>query len=75
MQQATINPEEDIRIVADEPFYTTSGAIKMMGIGKTCLTNEIKEGNITVFCHPNGNLFSKEAILAWILKRTIKAKR
>ena len=39
-------PGEDTVIYMDDLWYTTSGAIKVMGVGKTTLTNEIKNKNI-----------------------------
>lgn len=75
MNQSQTITEEDIRTVMDEVFYTSSGAMKMMGIGRTCLSSEIKKRNIAVFKHPECDLFSKEAIKAWMINRTVKAKK
>ena len=74
MQQIEIKPE-DVMVVMDEPFYTAAGAMKLMGIGRTCLSREIREKRIAVFKHPVCDLFSKEAISAWILGRTTKVKK
>lgn len=73
--QIVINPETDQRIVMDQVFYTTEGAMKVIGIGRTALSREIKEKRISVFRHPSGNLFSKESLNAWILNRTSKARK
>lgn len=67
-----INPAKDQRVVLDQVFYTTEGAMKVIGIGRTALSREIKEKRISVFKHPSGNLFSKEALNAWIINRTSK---
>ncbi|MCQ2096801.1 MAG: hypothetical protein MJY87_02520 [Fibrobacter sp.] len=75
MQQEQIVPEEDIRVVMDEPYYTRSGAIKVMGVKSTCLSKEIREKRISVFRHPAGDLFSKDAIQAWIINRTSRARK
>lgn len=68
-------PGVDTVMFLDDLWYTTEGAIKVMGIGKTTLSLEIKHSNIEVFKHPNGHLFSKPSILNWMAKRTKKAKR
>lgn len=75
MNQSQTITEKDLFTFMDEVYYKTSGAMKVMGIGRTCLSNEVKEGRIAVFRHPVGDLYSKEAIMAWAIKRTTKAKK
>lgn len=67
--------ENDTRIVLDELYYTVSGAMKALGVGKNAIVNSIKDGTLQVFRHPSGNLFSKAALTAWILRRTSKTKK
>lgn len=68
-------PGEDTVIFMDDEYYTTSGVLKITGMGKSTLSSEIKNENIEVFRHPNGNLFSKPSVRNWVEKRTVKAKR
>ena len=65
----------DTRIVLDEIYYTTSGAMKVLGVGRNCIVNSIKDGTLEVFRHPSGNLFSKGALLNWIAKKTVKTRK
>lgn len=65
----------DTTIFLDDVWYTTEGAVKLLGIGRTTLSKEIKSKKIEVFKHPNGNLFSKDAIANWVERRTAKARR
>lgn len=73
MQMSETN--NGIMIVMDKPYFTRSGAMAMMGIKSTALSREIKEKRISVFKHPVCDLFSREAIEAWILNRTQRAKK
>ena len=57
-------------IYLDDEFYTTIGAMKVMGIKQTTLSKEIREGNITPQIHPSGYLFSKDSIATWLDRRT-----
>lgn len=66
---------EDFCFVNEEFFYTRSGAMKAMLIKSTTLSKEIRDGYIEVFKHPIGDLFSKTAINAWMIKRTKRARR
>lgn len=74
MEQSTIDFSKETVIFMDEEMFTTIGAIKVMGIGKTTLSKEIRDSKIEVFQHPGGNLFSKGAILEWVKNRTKKRK-
>lgn len=74
MKTATLDFSKDKVIFMDDEYYTTIGALKVMGIGSTTLSKEIKDAKIEVFRHPQGNLFSKGAILAWVIGRTSKVK-
>lgn len=60
-------------IFMDEEMYTTVGATEAMGLSKASLSLEISNGNIEVFKHPRGNLFSIGAIQDWRRRRTILA--
>lgn len=73
-KQQTVEPlcERDTRVVLDEIYYTISGAMKVLGVGKNTIVNSIKKGTLQVFRHPSGNLFSKESLGAWIKERTSK---
>lgn len=73
--ETALDPEKDLFVFMDETWYTNSGAMKVMKVKQTTLCKEIKEKRISVFRHPQGNLFSKEAIAAWAINRTTKAKR
>lgn len=66
---------EDFCFVNEEFFYTRSGAMKTMLVKSTTLSKEVRDGNIEVFKHPIGDLFSKPAISAWMIKRTKRARR
>ena len=61
---------KDTVIFLDDEYYTTTGALKVMGVGKTTLSKEISEDNIEVLYHPKGHLFSKGAILNWLKRRS-----
>lgn len=63
----------DTCIVMGELYYTVSGAMKMLNVGKNSIVNSVKDGTLEVFEHPSGNLFSRNALSAWIAKRTVKA--
>ncbi|WP_407444847.1 hypothetical protein [Fibrobacter sp.] len=68
-------PGVDTIIYLDEEWYTTSGVLKMTGMCKTTLSTEIRDKKIEVFRHPQGNLFSKDSLHVWTMKRTAKAKK
>lgn len=70
MKTATLDFTKDTVIFMDDEYYTTIGVLKVMGVGKTTLSNEIKNKNIEVFRHPNGNLFTKAAVHEWKRNRT-----
>ncbi len=70
-----IIPGKDTRIVLDELYYTVSGAMKKLDIGRNKIVDSIKDGTLTVFRHPSGNLFSEGALFDWIKKHTFNAKR
>ena len=75
MKTATLDFTKDTVIFMDDEYYTTSGVLKVMGIGKTTLSNEIKNKKIEVFKHPNGNLFTKDAVHEWKRNRTSFTKK
>ena len=50
-------------------------AMKALGVGKNAIVNGVKDGTLQVFRHPSGNLFSKAALNAWIMRRTSKLKK
>lgn len=75
MKTASLDFTQDTVIVFDDEYYTTSGVLKVMGIGKTTLSKEIKKGMVEVFKHPGGHLFSKSSVLEWIEKRTLRIKK
>lgn len=70
MKQTQLDFKQKTVIYMDEEMYTTIGATEAMGISKASLSKEIGNGLIEVFRHPNGNLFSEEAIQAWRRRRT-----
>ena len=49
--------------------------MKALGVGKNAIVNGVKDGTLQVFRHPAGNLFSKAALNAWIMRRTSKLKK
>lgn len=61
----------DTRVVLDELYYTVTGAMKVLGVGKNAIVNGINDGTLKVFRHPSGNLFSKDALRSWVKSRTI----
>lgn len=67
--------DRDTRVVLDELYYTVTGAMKALGVGKNAIVNGVKDGTLQVFRHPSGNLFSKAALNAWIMRRTSKLKK
>lgn len=66
---------QDTVIYLDEEYYTTTGALKAMGIGKTTLSKEIREDNIEFLNHPRGHLYSKGAVFAWLQRRTKRIRK
>ena len=70
MKTATLDFTKDTVIYLDEEHYTTVGVLKVMSVGKTTLSKEIKDKKIEVFRHPGGNLFTKAAVLEWKRNRT-----
>lgn len=73
-ESTTLDFKKDTVIFMDDEYYTTTGAIKAMGIGQTTLSKEIRENNIEPLNHPKGHLFSKGAILEWLKRRSKKIK-
>ncbi len=70
MNTQEITPNKDTHIVLDELYYTVSGAMKKLGIGRNKIINSIKDGTLEVFRHPSGNLFSEGALINWVKKHT-----
>ena len=70
-----IIPGKDTRIVLDELYYTVTGAMKKLGVGRNKIVNSVKDGSLTVLVHPSGNLFSEGALFAWVKKHTINMKK
>lgn len=62
-------------IFLDEEYFTTVGVLEVMGVGKTTLSKEIKDGKIEVFDHPHGHLFHPAAVTKWKEKRTKRLRR
>lgn len=75
MVNAIIDFTQDTVVFIDDEYYTTTGALKAMGVGKTTLSKEIREGNIEYLDHPRGHLYSKGAILAWLQRRTKRNRK
>lgn len=71
----TLDFTKDTVVFMDDEYYTTIGALKAMGIGKTTLSKEIREKNIEIFDHPRGHLFSKGAILDWLKRRSRRTSK
>ena len=67
--------KKDTVIFADDEYYTTTGALKVMGIGMTTLSKEIKNNNIEPLIHPGGNLYSKGSILGWLERRSKRNRK
>lgn len=57
-------------IYLDDEYYTTIGAMDAMGVKQTTLSKEIRDNNIEPKIHPGGYLFSKDAVEAWLDRRT-----
>lgn len=78
-EATTLDFKKDKVIFMDDEYYTTTGALKAMGIGRTTLSKEIRENNIEPEKHPKGYLFKKEAIESWLHRRfkrmKLKAKK
>lgn len=72
LNSAGLDPEKDIMFVADDMYYTFSGAKKMTKLGDSALRGEVKEKRIRVFKHPACDLFSKEAIKEWVISKTVE---
>lgn len=70
MKTAKLDFTKDTVIFLDEEHYTTIGVLNVTKIGKTTLSKEIKEGRMEVFRHPDGNLFTKDAVRKWKISRT-----
>ena len=75
MKTATLDFTKDTVTFLDDEWYTTIGVLKVMCVCKATLSNEIKNKKIEVFRHPNGNLFSKDAVNEWRLNRTSSTKK
>ena len=68
--------EHDTRIVNDEMYYTTKGAMKKMNVGRNKLLSCVRNGEIEVFFHPTlGQLYSPAAVSDWVRKLTKFAPR
>ncbi|MBR2863719.1 MAG: hypothetical protein IKB97_09280 [Bacteroidaceae bacterium] len=70
-----IIPGKDTRIVLDELYYTVTGAMKKLNVGRNKIVNSVKDGTLTVFIHPSGNLFSEGSLLTWVKKHTVTMKK
>lgn len=70
----TLDFTKDTVVFMDDEYYTTTGALKVMGIGRTTLSKEIRENNIETKRHPKGYLFKREAIKAWLDRRFKRMK-
>lgn len=65
--------DEDTRIVNDEMYFTMTGAMKKMNVGRNKILACVKNGEIEVFFHPTlGQLYSPAAISDWVRKLTRK---
>lgn len=69
--EVKLEPGKDFKIVLDQIYYTISGAMKKLGVGKNVISNSVNDGTLTVFNHPSGYLFSEGALFGWIKNRTI----
>ena len=65
--------EKDTLIVNGELYYTVSGAMKKLLIGRNKVVNSIKDGTLAVLRHPAGNLFSESSLLEWVKKHTFRS--
>lgn len=70
-----LEPNKDTRIILGELYYTVSGAMKALDVGRNKIVNSIKDGTLAVLQHPSGNLFSEGALLDWVKKHTFNSKR
>lgn len=68
----TLDFTKDTVVFMDDEYYTTIGALKAMGIGKTTLSKEIRLGNITPYNLPHGYAFSKASVREWMNNRRKK---
>lgn len=65
--------DNDTRIVDDNMYYTTTGAMKKMSLGRNKLLALVNNGEIEVFFHPTlGWLYSPASISNWVRKLTRK---
>ena len=75
MKTTQLDFKQKTVIFMDEEMYTTLGATEVMGLSKATLSSEIANGNVEVFRHPGGNLFSIGAIQDWRIRRTQRVKK
>ena len=75
LNSAELDPEKDIKFVNDEMYYTFSGLKKMTGLKDNSLRNEIKDRQIRVFKYPACDLFSKEALQEWVVRKTVEPEK
>lgn len=66
-----LEPKKDFIIILDELYYTISGAMKMLKVGKNTISNSVNDGTLIALDHPSGYLFSKGALFGWIKKRML----
>lgn len=65
--------ENDTCIVNDELYYTLTGAMKKMKVGRNKILSSVKNKEIEVFFHPTkGWLYSPAAVAEWVRKLTHK---
>lgn len=75
MKTTQLDFKQKTVIFMDEEMYTTIGATEVMGLSKATLSSEIANGNVEVFRHPGGNLFSIGAIQDWRRRRTMYVQK
>lgn len=75
MKTTQLDFKQKTVIFMDEEMYTTLGATEVMGLSKATLSKEIANGNVEVFRHPGGNLFSIGAIQDWRRRLTMYVQK
>ena len=70
-----LDPKKDFTIILDELYYTVSGAMKMLKVGKNTISNSVNDGTLIALDHPSGYLFSKGALFGWLKSRMLTGNK